>query len=140
MKTRKTVYYKRSQISSTGVSTFDLSKGLEALKKRKLGVLKRAESDDGSDDKYRLIATLQFRNNCWCGVLVDFTPGNGVPIVEWADNDEDIDVTSALPRNTTAGKKTDYVNGLLYFIVRDDHVAFIPSRSANSRYCLSLKY
>ena len=63
-----------------------------------------------------------------CGTLIEFTRGNHQPIVEIADNADELDVVQLAPPSKTA----EFLEGVLFFLVSNNHVILSTSKSLRS--------
>lgn len=126
---RKTLYYKRAYLVGAQTLKPTLASYLEsALQKRALP-MDRAERLGDSQDNVRVIARCYKLGTMICGRFLDFTEGGFQAVLDVDPNLDDIPVKFLAPK-----QKEQFLEGVLTFGVRENHVILIQSKGLRIRH------
>lgn len=127
----KTAYCKKAsfQAGSAGKSLQDLLQ--HAFKDLRLANSRKQTL--GADGKrMRLVNNFATVGGVLCGVLLTYERGTNVLALAEDESAETYDVKQFLPPATAEGKRREFLEGVLYFAVADNHVALIQSQAVRS--------
>lgn len=130
-KVTKTAYCKKASFQ-TGMG----AKSLQYLLNNAFVQLRLANSRKqaiGEDGKHmRLVNSFATVGGVLCGVLLTYERGTNVLALAEDDSAETYDVGQFLPPATDEGKRREFLEGVLYFAVADNHVAIIQSQAVRA--------
>lgn len=121
---RKTVYYRRAKFSLD--KKLSLQKILaEALEKQQL-IRDRLEAMNSAATDFRVISDYKKSGAFFCGRLTVFERGGHQLVMEDVPDAKVLSLSAISPPNQN-GKQQQFVPGVFYFCVIDNHVAIIQS-------------
>jgi hypothetical protein len=117
---QKTLHYKRAEI--VGGELRPLEDLLNAALATRPRPLLRAERLGASNENVRLINRCRRISGMTIGIFLDFTEGNHQPTILLVDQIE-LAISQLPPR-----KREQFIEGMLYFGIQDNHVVLLQSR------------
>lgn len=121
---RRKIHYRKAEFDPIGSRTIQQLIA-DALSKN-IVVSDRAEPLGDNESELRLISDYQIVNGFLCGVLVSYERGRYQPVISDDTKAKSLKLSAIVPP-TTAGVRQQYVPGILYFAVRNNHVVMMQS-------------
>lgn len=127
----KKVYCKKARFQSNGVNKETLQELIQASIKALPKAKKRREVIGGTEDYYRLINNFSVVDGAFCGVMVAYESGTNALTLSEEEDAETYTIEQLAPP-AQDGKRREFLDGLLFFAIRSNHVAVIQSQSLRS--------
>lgn len=127
---RKSFYYKRATFQDLNL---DLEHSLRSILKEFHSIGKRKETF-GKDENYiRVILDHNATDDTMLfGVLAGLEKDTHQPAISDDDNAETLSIKQIAPTKDDDNKKMDFIEGLCFFGIKENHVVIMPSRALNS--------
>jgi hypothetical protein len=122
---RKTLTYKIAQFEPENALT--LQKALQQAFRKYPIAMNRKEALSIGGDTYRLVLHRQTHRGLLCGVFSGYTLGADVPTIELDPKSENLSIASVAPSASDPTGRKQFIAGLLYFGVLDNHVVISQS-------------
>lgn len=130
---RKTISYKKASFSNKSSHTLQelLQKALSLNKK--VGQRKEPLLDNDPDSEiYRLINCSRSQLGMVFGNLILYTKGQNIPLITLDEDADEYEVEQIVPTENK-GKKREFLNSILYFAIKENHVVLLQSLSLKAR-------
>ena len=108
----------------------NLQRRLDATLKDLKGIGERRQRLDKDGLNQRFVVKPRTTNGMLCGMMICYTKGNGQPTLADVDDDtgvEDLDIEQLAPEEVEPGKRREFLEGVLYFGIRNNHVILVQS-------------
>jgi hypothetical protein len=129
---RKTIWYKRATIGTTQNHT--LQAALTSALKLLPASGERIRRPEGPDvPRFELINSYDKRSNMLCGHFLNFEAGRSQLRVFGADNAPSFSLEALLPPKAKPDERSEFLEGVAYFGILDNHMLLCQSKAASSR-------
>lgn len=129
---RKTVWYKRAVLGT--VSNQNLQTVLvSALRKLPTTGARLRRPGGGSDIGFELINGHASRYSMLCGNFVSFEAGRRQPYLHGLDTAPSFDLDAIAPPEGNAKERREFLEGVAYFAIHENHVLICQSKAAGAR-------
>lgn len=128
---QRTLQYKRATFLKAG--NFNLESMLVAAVSKLDDVNKREEKLSEGAAAYRVVSSAKKRHGMMTGRMLQYTPGQRQSLLERDDANKDYALSGALPPRGRDNKQREFVESILYFAVKDNHIMIIGSSVLNPR-------
>lgn len=127
----KKVSCKNARLQGNGENKETLQQLVQAAIKTLPKAKQRREVIGGAEDHYRLINNFVGVNGAFCGVMVAYESGTNALTLSEEEDAETYTIEQLAPP-AQDGKRREFLDGLLYFAIRGNHVVLIQSQSLRS--------
>jgi len=126
----KTLHYRRATFLQ---GNNDLQSVLKKALKKKKNVGQRLENLSSEDHSHRFINRNRNQLGMLFGSLVVYAEGNNRPLVTIETEKPELDIEQIAPPSKD-GKRREFLDSILYFGVKDNHVLLVQSSALTSRH------
>lgn len=124
----KTINYRRCVIGATQTRT--LQQLLESALAKHAKPADRFEPLNSQSTELRCIGSFQTIRGCLCGYMTSFERGATQPVISDDAKANALSLSAARPPTPKKGDaQKEYVPGVIYFVVKDNHVVFVSTHA-----------
>jgi hypothetical protein len=127
---QKTLTYKRANyLQGEGTLQKDLKSAIDKAKT----VGSRKQIVNAAENTFLLLNSVRTKWSMLFGAMLIYSRGRNQPLVTENDSADELKVEQLAPPKTAAGERRDFVESLLFFGIKDNHVILLQSAGLRAR-------